>query len=456
MAGLFPGFFAEAKHNHYADFGWPTDVTFDLLYSVYTRNSLAKAAVTKTVGKTWATNPLLQEKARDAGKPKPETRREALIRQRFDDLRFWQRLAECDRRALVGRYAGAILRIADGERFEQPVGTVSGGLDALVEIIPAWEGQLQPTQWDTNETSETFGQVTMYSFQEAAVGDSKQPRSLTIHPDRVVIWSEDGTINGRSPLEAGYNDLMDVEKGRGGGAEGFWKNAKSAPILEAQEGTSITKMAEAMGVKPTEVVDKMNDQVRDFQSGFDVVLMLQGMTAKPMTVTLPASPEHYFLVAAQCFAASFSIPLKILVGSQSGERASTEDAGEWALTNMSRRTNIVIPAIMATIRRLERFNILPVRDWHLDWASLTAANDDQKIDRVAKMAEVNSKQVAATSERVFTIGDMRSAVDMEPLSDADAKVEKPDDGNDDGDQTNPDKAKPGDPAKADPPAKKAA
>lgn len=450
LATMFPGFFPGAKHNHYVDFGYPTVVGFDLLYSMYTRNSVAKAAVNKTVGKTWETNPLLQERARDAGQPKPETRREALIRQWFDDLRFWQRLAECDRRALVGRYAGAILRIADGERFDQPVGVVGNGLDGLVEIIPAWEGQLTVSQWDTVETSETYGQPTMYAFQEAAVGDSKQPRSLTIHPDRVVIWSEDGTLNGRSPLEAGYNDLMDVEKVRGGGAEGFWKNAKSAPILETAPGASLTEMAKSMGVKPEDVVDKMNDQVRDFQSGFDVVLMLQGMTAKPMTVTLPASPEHYFLVAAQCFAASFAIPLKILLGSQSGERASTEDAGEWARTNMGRRTNIVVPAIMAVIRRLERFNILPQRDWHLDWADLTAANDDQKVERVAKMTTANKTQADATGERIYTVEEIRAIDGKEPLSPADAKVEKPA-----ADPATANPAAPGDPARADPPAEAA-
>lgn len=425
LTTMFPGYFEGAKHNHYADFGYPTKVDFGLLYDAYTRNSLGKAAVTKTVAKTWETNPLLQEKARDGGKEAKETRREALIRQKFDDLRLWQRLAEADRRGLVGRYAGVILRIADNLAFDKPVGAVANGLDALVEIIPAWEGQLQPSQWDTVQASPTYGQPTMYTFQEAAVGENKQPRSLTIHPDRVVIWSEDGTLNARSALEAGFNDLMDVEKVRGGGAEGFWKNAKSAPYLEVDKDAKLTEMAKAMGVPPDELVEKMNDQVEDFQKGFDKVLMLQGMTAKPMTVTLPSSPEHYFLVAAQCFAASFSIPVKILVGSQSGERASTEDAQEWARTCMSRRTNIVVPAIMALVRRLERFNILPERDWHLDWQDLTAATAEQKIDRVVKMATANKTQAEATSERIFTVTDIRGAIDMEPLSDAETKVEKP-------------------------------
>lgn len=424
---MFPGYFTGSKHNHYADFGYPTALTFDLLHSMYSRNGIAKAAVDKTVGKTWETNPLLQEKRRDGseGATKKETRREALIRQRFEDLRLWQKIAECDRRGLVGRYAGLILRIADGQNFDQPVETVSAGLLDLVEIIPAWEGQLKPSSWDTDEKSETFGQPTMFTFSESQVaGSSAQPRSLTIHPDRVVIWSADGTVNCQSALEAGYNDLIDMEKVKGAGGEGFWKNAKASPYLEIDKDAKLDVMAKSMGIKPEDLVEKMNDQVEDFQKGFDKVLMAQGMTVKPMAVTLPASPEHYFLVPLQSFAASFRCPLKILVGSQSGERASTEDAAEWAKTNMSRRANIVIPGIMELIRRLERFGIIPERDWFLDWADLTEASPAEKIDRVVKMAEVNAK-AQTSGERIFKGSEMRGVVDLEPLSDADAKVEPP-------------------------------
>lgn len=453
---MFPGYFPGAKHNHYVDFGYPTVIDFNLLYETYTRNSIAKAAVTKTVAKTWESHPLLQEKARDGseGGQKKETRREKLIRQWFDDLRFWQQLMECDRRALVGSYSGVILQLADGQTWDKPVTTVPGGLDGLVKVIPAWEGQLTVSQWDEDQTSKTYGEPLVFSFQEAAVGEQKKPRSVMIHRDRVVIWSEDGTMNCRSALEAGINDLIDIEKVRGGGAEGFWKNAKSSPILETVPGASLKQMADAMGVKPDDVVDKMNDQVEDFQKGFDKVLMLQGMTAKPMTVTLPASPEHYFLVAAQCFAASFMLPLKILLGSQSGERASTEDAGEWADTNTARRTNIVVPAIKAVIRRLERFGILPERDWHLEWTDLRAASADQKMDRVTKMATANKTQADATGERIFTVEEIRAEVDKEPLSEADAKVEKPDQTGPNADP-NADPAKPADPAQK-PPAKAAA
>lgn len=421
---MFPGYFGNQKHNHAADFGYPDQVQFTDTFNAYCRNPLARAAVDKTIGKTWEDNPFLQEFQRDGTQSgdQGETKVEADIRQRFADLRVWQHLAECDRRGLVGAYSGLILRLADSRPFREPVQRVPGGTLGLVEVIPAWEGQLTVSQWDTNETSPSYGQPLMFQFSEAAVGDQKQPRQFEIHPDRIIIWSKDGTLNGRSALEPGYNALLDMEKIRGGGGEGFWKNAKSGLALEIAPETKISDMAQAMGVAVEDVVDKIGDQVTDFNRGFDSHLMMAGMKAVPMQVTLP-SPEHFFAVAAQSFAASWSIPMKVLIGSQTGERASTEDSEEWAKVNMARRTNQAIPSIMGFVNRLERFGILPAKDWFISWTDLTESSMGEKIERAVKMADVNQKMGA---EVVFTGDDIRGAVGMEPLSDAEKFRDEPD------------------------------
>lgn len=416
---MFPGYFAQAKHNHYRDFGYPTEVTFDQAYSMYERNGFARAAIEKTVGKTWQDSPFLQDHQRDGtdAKDDAETKAEADIRQRFDDLRLWQRLAECDRRSMVGAYSGLILRLADNKTFREPVDRVPGGLAGLAEVIPAWEGQLTVAEWDTDERSEGYGHPKMYQFTESKVGDTMgQPRQFQIHPDRVLIWSKDGAINGSSTLRPGFNALLTLEKIVGAGGEGFWKNAKSAPVLEMDKDANLEAMAKAMGVAVDDVTDKLDQQVGDWNRGFDQSLMVQGMRARALQVTLP-SPEHFFAVALQEFAGSMSIPLKIMVGSQTGERASTEDAQEWAHTNMSRRTGQVIPNTMGLVRRLERFGILPAMDWFLSWTDLTEASMAEKIDRAAKMAEVNSK-MATSGEPVFTHEEIREVVGFEPLSDA--------------------------------------
>lgn len=434
LDAMFPGYFPEAKHNHYRDFGYPKEITFDMLYGMYQRNGLARAGVEKTVLKTWQDSPDIWE----TEKPR-ESKLESQIRQRFDDLRIWQRLAEADRRALVGGYSGAILRFADSKRFQEPVDSVPGGLEGLVEIIPAWAGQLTVAEWDTDETSENYGQPTMFQFNEAQIATDRnalnqKARSFMLHPDRVIIWSDDGTVHGRSLLTPGYNDLMTMEKVSGAGGEGFWKNAKSAPVFEVDKEAKLAEMAKAMGVAESEVADAMNDQVDDYQKGFDKLLMLQGMTAKTLGITLP-SPEHFFNIALQSYAASINCPLKIIVGNQTGERASTEDARDWAQACMSRRNGSVRPAIRVLIQRLESVNILPERDWFLHWTDLTESSMAEKVERADKMAGINQKM---GMEPPFLPEEIRAVVDMEPLPEpADDETDEtpppvePDEGDDD-------------------------
>lgn len=411
MESMFPGYFATAKHNHYSDFGWPETVDFNLLFQTYERNGLAKSGVNKTILKTWEDFPNIWETEKPA-----ESTIESQIRQRFEDIRFFARLSEVDRRSMVGGYAGAILRLADGKRFNQPVDRVPGGLAGLVEIIPAWAGQLTVSTWDTDETSPTYGQPTMFAFHESAVGTENEhlkARQFELHPDRVLIWSMDGTVHCPSDLKSGINDLITMEKVSGAGGEGFWKNAKSGIALELSPDTKLDDMAKGMNVPIEELADAMNETVGDFNKGFDKLLMLQGMQAKTLGVTLP-SPEHFFNIALQSFAASMNIPLKILVGNQTGERASTEDQAEWAKTNMARRNLICRPTIKDLLNRLERFGILPERDWVVGWTDLTEASISERIERADKMASINQKN--GQFEPVYTNDEIRDVTGHEPFS----------------------------------------
>lgn len=419
----FPGYFPGVKHNHYKDFGFPERVDFNFLHSLYQRNSLAKAAVDKTTRKTWQDPPWLLEKPRDGseGAVKKETRLEKAIRQHFSKIRFWTKIMEADRRSLVGKYSAVILRVGDGKSTEEPLENVSGGLDALIDVIPVWEGQLRVKSFVMDQNSMDYGDPTMYEYDEASVGnlisnptEVQKNRKLTIHPSRIIVWSLDGTFDGESSLMAGVNDLITIEKIVGAGGEGFWKNAKQAPILEMDKEADIQKMARAMGIDPTKIADIMNDQVADWQKGFDELLMVQGMTAKLPKVELP-DPEHFYMNALQSFAASFDIPLKVLVGTQTGERASTEDASQWNQTCNFRRKNTVIPNILQVVQRLEQCGILKENpEWFVDWTDLTESTMLEKIDRAGKMAKVNKD----FGDIVFMPQEIRASVGYEPVEEA--------------------------------------
>lgn len=404
LARAFPfAFGLSTKHDYARDYGWPEHLCFEQLHRMYTRSGIAAAAVDKTISKTWQTMPSLWESEAPAQSPA-----EKAIAKHFAKRKIWRAFMEADRRSLVGEYAGAILLLRDGQRLDQPVGAMPRKIDSLAGVIPAWQGQLKPVEWDQDELSDTFGEPLVFQFDEQAVGDPSNVgrTQVRIHRDRVLIWSDDGTLNCRSALEPGFNDLTDAEKIKGAGGEGFWKSARGAPLLEAKEGQDMQSVMHALGATtPDEAKKALDERVDDFQAGFDKFLMIGGFTAKPLTITLP-QPKEFWEPCVQSFAASMSIPYKVLIGNISGERASTEDAHEWAQTNMSRRENRVLPILRELVDRLVAWGVLERKDWTIGWDSLLEDSPDSKLDRAAKMATINQ---SSGTEPAFLPDEIREA-----------------------------------------------
>lgn len=392
---------SNTKHDYAKDYGWPDDLSFHDFHRMYARSGIARAAVDKTIDKTWETMPALWESEKAGDSPA-----EKAIAKHFRKRKIWRALMDADRRSMVGCYAGAIILLRDGQKLDQPVTRLPKGIESLAGILPAWEGQLQIAEWDTVETSDTFGEPLYFQFNEQAVGEPQATgrANLRIHRDRMLIWSDDGTLNCSSALEAGFNDVSDAEKIKGAGGEGFWKSARGAPVVESKEGVTLQDMMQGMGASSAEEVrDKLNEKADDFNAGFDKFLMMGGFTVKPLNIPLP-QPKEFWELCVQSFAASMQIPFKVLIGNVTGERASTEDATEWAQTNMSRRENRVLPILQEFVDRLVRWGVLEPKDWTIGWTSLLEASPDDKLARAEKMATINGQ---SANEPVFLPDEIR-------------------------------------------------
>lgn len=424
MQTLMPGYYgSDTKHNaFYRDYGYPEVLAFSNYYQMWERNGLATAGVNKPIETCWQSEPYLQEREESDAK----TPLEKEIKKEFERLQFWSLLTEADRFSRIGEYSGVIFRFRDSLEFDQPVTSVTGGLSGIAEIIIANQGQLTVGERYSSPSEENYGKVRFYVFDESAILDSTgqaKTRKFNVHPDRVHIWSKNFTVDNNQPaLKSGFNDLITIQKIIGAGGEGFWKNAKAAPVLEIDKEMNLNNLAtmlDADGIAG--IPEKMDEIIGDYQKGYDQMLMIQGMKTTAIDVNL-ADPKEYFLTACQSLAASLSIPMKILVGSQTGERASTEDAKEWNKTCNSRITTYIKPNIMRIIARLVNFNILPQKDWYLLWADLTESGSEEKASIATKMADMNQKMLGS-GEQVFTVDEMREVMGWQPLAKPNAERE---------------------------------
>ncbi|MEX7765003.1 DUF1073 domain-containing protein [Klebsiella pneumoniae] len=428
LSSLFNGTSNTKRQRLYQEFGYPVDLCFEDFYRACRRNAVAGAAVSRMVDGCWEDFPDIYEgdKTKDATKQTQWDKRVNKLLKRC-----WKQIKGADRRNLVGRYSALLIQVKDSKQWRDPVDTVVVGQleeKALVKLIPAWEAQIEPIEWDSDPESETFGDVTMYSFIELSVGNNKDARPsriINVHPDRVIILAEgsdDGSMtSGRSMLEEGFNKLLDLEKVSGGGAEGFLKNASRQLNFNFSSKTNFAQLARALGVTEAELSNAMDDQVRRLNDSTDSAVMMQEGDASVLSVAV-ADPEPTWRTALNEFCATVPIPVKVLIGMQTGERASTEDAKDWAKTRMSRRNGFLTDVITDVVSRFWTLGIIPPaqnEEITVGWSDLLAPSQAEKIANMDKLADVAVKSTNAFGRSAITENEIRAAGELQPLPELD-------------------------------------
>lgn len=418
----------------YDEFGYPASLGFDDYYRAYDRNAIAAAAVDRTTDDCWVDYPEVFEGSKKQDKEGLSAWDETAAKILNE---CWPQLVETDRRNNVGRYAGVLLQVRDGLTWENPIDTAkikSLGERGLVRLIPAWEAQLEVEEWETDITSDNYAQPKMYVYTSYEIGDehTNAPAIITsVHPSRVIVLAEgsaDGLLtSGRPLLRKGFNKILDAEKVSGGSAEGFLKNASRQLSYNFSKETNFKKLAAALGVAENNLAEGLNEQVSRLNRSVDAASFMQEGQAQVLSVT-PADPEPTWRTALSEFCASIKIPVKVLIGQFTGERASTEDSKTWARVCNSRRHNVLTPFIKNVVMRFIEVGILqPIANDEItvSWSDLLAPSTEEKINNMEKMASVADKTRSAYGRPVVKENEIRMVGELETLKEYDNELEPP-------------------------------
>lgn len=427
LRSLYAGVNGNTKRTKLWDeFGYPDQVGFEQYYRAYERNAVAHAAVHKLLDSCWVDHPTIidGDEAKEATKTTEwETQATKLLK------KHWPKIKDADRRNLIGRYSAIIIQFRDGREWYQPVDrTVVGRLKekAIVKLIPVWESQVKPGNFDIDSMSETYGQPLSYNFNEQPVGDDGTygvVRGVTVHPDRIIILSEgsedENMLSGVPFLRAGYNKLLDLEKVSGGSSEGFLKNASRQLGIAFDKDTDMaTLSAQAVTAGFKDLGEALNDKISRMNRGTDAALVMQAGAPSVLSVAA-ADPEPTWTVTANEFAASIQCPFTIQFGQQTGRLASDEDKTDWAKRCNGRRWGFM-SAVVTTL--LERFWTLGVIDAPksgevtLAWSDLLAPSEKEKIANMQAMATVAKDTQSAFGTSVVSENEIRAVGELEPLA----------------------------------------
>lgn len=265
----------------------------------------------------------------------------------------WHYMALVDRLSGVGRYGVLYLGVNDGVDPAQPLnaGSLRQARDLL--YMQAFdEGGAQIAQVETDRTSRRYGLPLLYrlsvSSANGGVGEVQAHWTRCLH---VAENTESNPLLGAPRLEVCWNRLIDLLKVLAGSGEAAWKLLDAGHILTTREGKRL----------PTDS-DKLNeleDQIDEFVHGLRRWLLAEGLEATQVGGSI-GDPTGLIMANVSLISAATGIPQRILLGSERGELASTQDADNWAAQIETRQRLHAEPNIIrAFIQRMVWAGVLP-------------------------------------------------------------------------------------------------
>jgi hypothetical protein len=388
------------------DYGYPNILEFENFWNMYRRFGIAKNIIEIYPDLGWKDKPIIES----------SNQLEQDINLLVEKIGLWTRLKGLDTRQRVGRYAGLFMRVRDGKQPSEPLEGILPGINALVDIIPLYESQLEVIDTEDDVMSDNYAQPTMYEFRGSAAGSRNEDNVSTfnIHPSRIVIASEDsdnGGIYGISALESVYNSLMDLRKIIGAGGEGFYRNAAQSIVFDLKDGASASVNED--------LLKEFNEETDEFlKNRMRRSMFTPGMEAKALDSSL-TNPKDFFTNALNDVAAGSKIPATILIGQQTGRLASDQDSKMLLSLVQSRREHFQTEIIKDVIDWMMLYGILPTEEYTIEWPDALAASEEEKLSNANMMSEINQKAFLSGTATPFQGEEIREVAgfDVENFED---------------------------------------
>lgn len=373
----------------YSSCGYPKNLTLRDLRAKFERQDISKRIVKAMPDATWADVPNVYE-TEDVTETDFEKAWDALVQ----NTKLYRYLHRLDVVSGIGEYGILFLGFDDGQDPSMPIKSAT----TLLYVQPLAQDHAEIASWATDINDERFGLPEMYEVQfqtRSQYNDKNRHRTTKIHWSRVIHVAEDCTesdIYATPRLQAVYNRMMDLEKIVGGSGEMFWRGGFPGMSLEAPAGGKIQDK------------EALEDEIKNYVHKLTRVLRLKGMEAKMLTSVME-SPEPHAKVQIWFISAATGIPMRILMGSERGELASSQDEKAWQNRIKERRINFVIPCIIRTlVERLVHVGVLPEPiQFNAEWDETEQLSEKEQATIAGLKADALAKYVQSGSSSVMTL-----------------------------------------------------
>ena len=354
----------------YQALGYETgEISYEKFYARYRRQDIAKAIIDRPVIATWQ-GPLEVLETND----KDQTPFEKAWIDLDKQFGLKTRLSRVDRLTRIGRYGVLLLGLDDVKKTADLVTPVTVGKRSLMYVKPFGENSAKIKTYNENSKNSRYGLPEVYSIE---VSDMANGSSITVdvHHSRVIHVVDDNLeseIYGTPALEPVYNRLMDLEKVIGGDAEMFWRGARPGYQGIVDKDTQVT----------TAFTDSLKDQIDEFEHNLRRILVNEGVKYEALAPQI-SDPVNHVQVLLQMISSETGIPIRVLVGSERGELASSQDRGEWLSYVQARRREHAEPRMVRLlVDRLIQYGILPkpTSTYWVAWEDIFAQSEKERVE----------------------------------------------------------------------------
>lgn len=399
----------DGHRDTYNVLGYKLNPDFNDFYAKYRRQDIAARVVDAAPQATWRRQPIIYE---DNSK-KPTTEFEIKWAKLAKRLKIYHYLERADRLSGIGRYGIILLGVrgSKGVDLSSPLKTGLQDESDISFVSVYTEGSAQIESYVNDPSDPQFGKPEYYKIdltgnQIQDIGEVN--KEILVHYTRVIHIAEgleEDDVFGRPRMEIVYNRLDDLEKVAGGAPEMFWQGAYRGLHIdvnpEFQQGDlDVTELS------------NLNDEIDEYINGLRRFIRTQGVTVNTLKAQIEDPSSTYNMIMELICGAS-KIPKRIMLGSERGELASSQDEINWNSRVRERQEQFSEPVILRPfIDKLISLGALPqpkAEDYKIIWPSLFELNDLNKAQAVwtwARAAEKLASSVAVgilTKEQAFEV-----------------------------------------------------
>lgn len=287
---------------------------------------------------------------------------------------YWIR---ADIESRIGQYALIYLGFDDiinGGNPSQPVTEGSATKLLYMRVIPEVNAPISRLD---RSPGPRYGQPLEYTitFNDSGYNQSSgivpiETQTSTVHYTRVIHIAEGAEVLARPVLCSIREQILGLRKLYAASPEGYWKACLT--ILAAE---THPQLGGDVDINTSD----MKDMFENMMNGLQRYGVFSGMSLKSIAPSVvDPTPHIKSLIEAICI--RLGIPMRIFMGSERGELASSQDDVAWNDRLKERQMNYATPRIIVPfVDRLIWSGVLPEpKGYSVWWPDLTSQSDQEK------------------------------------------------------------------------------